>query len=737
MEEPTVLDYVKSRIFFWRGEKIEIPPEDAETLEEWAPIQAPIIDETTSIDKGEYPLRRVIFPKGSSWRLVRVLVTLALALFAQRSLEPPTRSVKTGVLFYFIAAGWLIWSHFVGEWQLTSQSDVKRQKDLLTVRKIGLWLSIPLALIAFVLFGETYFKIFGLTIEFGRFQFSGTNLILWIGAVSGFLFAFWKPDPLALPLKDNLQNIWFQFRTRGINFSPWTLLVIGVFALSSFYRFYQLNQIPAEMFSDHAEKLIDVGNVLDGESSIYFPRNTGREAFQMYLTAAMALIFNTGLSFISLKLGTAFCGLLTLPFIYLLGKEVANRRVGLLAMFLAGVAYWPNVISRVALRFTLYPAFTAPVLYFLIRGLRRQNRNDFILSGIFLGIGLHGYSPYRFVPIVVLIAVGLYLLHRQSKGFRRQTVWNLALVTFSSQLIFLPLLRYVIHDPGMFSSRMLTRMGQVERAYPGDPVIIFLENLWKAITMFWWDNGEIWVHSIPQRPALGIVSAVFFFIGLVLLIIRYIRKRHWLDIFLLVSIPSLMMPSVLSLAFPSENPSLNRTGGALVIVFLIIAMAFDGLLSNLKSSRLAPGGIWLAFGVSAILLVWSASQNYGLVFEQFKQQSWLNSWNTSELGTVIRQFADSSGAQDSAWVVPYPHWVDTRLVGIRAGFPGWDFALWRENIAFTLDDPRAKLFLIKPEDQETIDLVRELYPMGVLRLFESRSEGRDFYMYSVPPTENP
>jgi uncharacterized membrane protein len=108
----------------------------------------------------------------------------------------------------------------------------------------------------------------------------------------------------------------------------------------------------------------------------------------MYLTAAVALIFGTGLSFISLKIGTALAGLVTLPFIYLLGKEVANRRVGLLAMAFAGVAYWPNVISRVALRFALYPLFVAPTLFFLVRGIRRQNSNDFIWAGFALGLAL-------------------------------------------------------------------------------------------------------------------------------------------------------------------------------------------------------------------------------------------------------------------------------------------------------------------------------------------------------------
>ena len=91
------------------------------------------------------------------------------------------------------------------------------------------------------------------------------------------------------------------------------------------------------MVSDHAEKLLDVWDVLHGQTSIFFPRNTGREAIQMYLTAGIIQLFHTGYTFLSLKIGTILAGLLTLPFIYLLGKELANRRVGLLALLFAGI----------------------------------------------------------------------------------------------------------------------------------------------------------------------------------------------------------------------------------------------------------------------------------------------------------------------------------------------------------------------------------------------------------------
>jgi hypothetical protein len=455
----------------------------------------------------------------------------------------------------------------------------------------------------------------------------------------------------------------------------------------------------------------------------------------MYLTAAVARVFGTDLSFLSLKLGTAICGFLTLPFIFLLGKEIADDRVGFLAMFFAGIAYWPNVISRVALRFTLYPTFTAVMLYFLIRGLRRRTRNDFILSGIFLGIGLHGYSPFRFVPIIVVVGVILYLLHPNAQGARKQTIFGLMLLALSSFIVVIPLMRYAVSAPDIFSYRMMTRMGQVERLYPGPPLQIFFDNLWKALIMPIWDNGHIWVHSVPYRPGLGVVSAVFFVIGTLLLLIRYIRKRNWVDLFLIISIPLFVLPSALSLAFPEENPSLNRTGGALIIVFLIIGLAFDAMLRTLQSRRLAPGGVWLSWVLCVFLFTWSGSQNYDLVFNQYATQFRTNAWNTSELGAVIRQFADSAGSQDSAWVIPYPHWVDTRLVGIRAGFPEKDYALWRDNIVETIDDSRPKMYLVKPEDSETIDLLRSLYPTGVLFLYDAYVDGRDFYIYSVPPAE--
>jgi hypothetical protein len=97
-------------------------------------------------------------------------------------------------------------------------------------------------------------------------------------------------------------------------------------------------------------------------------------------------------------LGTALAGWLTLPFLYLFAREFAGRHVGLAAMFLAGIAFWPNLLARTGLRFALLPLFAAPAVYFLVRGLGGQRRNDILLAGLFAGSGCTGTARREWCP---------------------------------------------------------------------------------------------------------------------------------------------------------------------------------------------------------------------------------------------------------------------------------------------------------------------------------------------------
>lgn len=566
--------------------------------------------------------------------------------------------------------------------------------------------------------------------------FTTTNLILWGAAILSYFLAFWINPPR---LADWLAKLAAFVRRPSWSFSidrrrlGDLLLIMGIFLIAIFFKTYQLNQVPPEMNSDHAEKLLDVIDVLNGQTRIFFPRNTGREAFQFYLITLTIKLFGTGISFLSMKIGTVLCGLLTLPFIYRLGKELGSRQAGLIALAFAGIAYWHNVISRLGLRFTLYPFFVAPTLYFLLRGLRRSNRNDFILAGAMLGIGLHSYTPIRILPLVVLTAVALYLLHRQAKGRREITIYRFFILILAALVFFLPLLRYAVDNPAMFALRAFTRLSDWERPLPGPAWIIFLKNLWNAMVMFAWNDGTVWLSSIPYRPALDMITGAFFYLGIALLIIRYTLRRHWQDLFLVLSVPLLMLPSILSLAFPEENPNLSRTAGALVPVFVIVGISIDAFLSSILKKLPPPAGQRLAWGVVIGLFILSGLQNYNLVFRQYRLIYETSSWNTSEMGRVVRAFTETMGSPDNVWHMAYPHWADSRLIGVNAGYPTKDYGILPENLSQTLNQTGAKLFLIYPNDENAVSLLQQMYPTGWLRTYNSSRPGKDFLVFLVPP----
>jgi 4-amino-4-deoxy-L-arabinose transferase-like glycosyltransferase len=721
-EEPSVLDYLKSRLKFWdRGEKISLPAEPAPLREGPVTIpgeekEAPAAALLPQVSVVEQPRQ----PNHWPWRS---LVAVALALLGQRAWEPSShRTVTVGLIFYGLSLAMLVWALRNREWTLSPLPESGNGSDGLKVRMLPLILAIPLSLIAFLTLTGNLFTI--------------ANVTVWVSAIICFVWAFWVPNEKPTHIWPGLRAF-FSRDTWQLKITRWTLLVLVVVTVIAFFRIYNLNGIPSEPFSDHAEKILDVYDVSQGQTHIFFPRNTGREAIQMYLTVVVSWIFGTGLSFLSLKIGTVICGLVTLPYMYLLGQELGGKRLGLLALFFTGIAYWPNVISRVGLRFPLYPLFVAPTLYYLIRGLRRRNRNDFILSGLFLGFGLHGYSPFRIVPIVVVIGVGLYLLHSQSRGSRKQALIWLAVLTLISIIVFLPLARYWVENPEGFSLRAISRLEPTEVPLPGPAWKLFLSNTWNALRMFNWDDGQIWVHSVPYRPALDVVSGALFVVGIFLLLVRYIRQRHWLDLFLLLSVPLLQLPSILSLAFPAENPALNRAGGALVPTFLIVAIALDGLLSGI-ASRMNRRPAAVLTGVVILFLAGTATfQNYDLVFHQYATQYTAGAWNTSEMGTVIKQFEETYGTSESVWIVPYPYWVDTRLPGVWAGIPNRDFALWPEDFRTTLDVKSTKLIMLNVADTEDVDALRQLCPQGVLSTFHSATKiaGKDFFIFFIPPEE--
>ncbi|MCK4741469.1 MAG: glycosyltransferase family 39 protein [Anaerolineales bacterium] len=704
-QEPSVLDWLKSLV---RGRPIPIPEGAVESAIDDPPMQA--LDEEP---QQEAILSTFRF-EASQFRLP---VALLLALAAQFGLERREGSIWISIALYILAAVVIAWGTWSKDFLYKSPPTSNDKASPVTYRPAFLYAALVLSLLTFITSGNNLFNL--------------PTVVFWTASVITILLAFWEGEfPLA--------SWWRRFKSwlgdpnLHISLSGWDLLVLAGFSLSVYFRFYLLDTVPPEMVSDHAEKLLDVVDVVNGKYSIFFPRNTGREALQFYMAAATYKWLGTGISYLTLKIGTVLAGILALPFIYLLGREVGGKRVGLAAMILAGIAYWPNVISRVGLRFPLYPLFVAPAFYYLARGIRTRNRNDFLLCGLVVGMGLHGYSPARVIPIAIAIGIGLYLLHKDSQEQRRVMITLLVVTGLVALIVLMPLVRIAVDRPDEVIYRMATRYGGTERELPGPALQIFFSNIWNGLKMFTWDNGEVWVNSIPHRPALDWVTGALFSLGAVIALTRFVRYRRWIDLFILLSIPILQLPSTLSLAFPAENPATNRAAGAIVPAFILAGLAFAAITDWIETHWKGRQTVGISLVFTGLLLLIAGRLNYHLVFKEYQDLYRRSAWNTSEAGAVIQSFAESIGSYETAHVVAYPHWVDTRLVGINAGQPTRDYAISEEGFADTIFETRPQLFLLHPDDEESLQKLKELHPYARVTEYPNDIEGKNFIILSVP-----
>jgi hypothetical protein len=721
MEEPSLLDYLKSILMPWKYKKLEITPQPAQEEKNGFSeiiLKPELITKSTGEEGISGQAKAVIRaqPLRLPWR---GMIALIFAMLAQISMAPSTdRKWVPGVILLILSFGWLAWSYLTGELQLAElpESHEQLEPTILRVR----YLAIGSILIIF-----SY-------LSFQSLQFSAFNLLLLGIVLVLFIMGF----------QSQHQSLWSWINSQNKRFhgSPWsfsiknsTLGVLAVTTIVLFFRFYRLGSVPPEMNSDHAEKILDVLRILHGYKDIFFASNGGREALIFYLITAFHNLFGLQLNFMILKLVSSLIGLLALPYLYLLGKELGHQRIGLLAVLLAGIAYWPNVVSRFGLRLPFYMFFTAALLYYLTRGLRHGSRNDMIIAGIFLGLSLYGYTADRILPLLVVIGAGLYFLHKRRSDQRLFALDALLVIAVISFVIFIPLLHYIISQPEAFFIRTFSRMSNWERPIESPVLLIFLSNTWRALAMFSWSGGVIWPISIPNYPALSAVSAALFYSGLGLVLIRYLIKRNWEDALLLISIPVLMLPSILSIAFPDENPNLYRTGGAIVPVFLMAGLALDSLMAAIEKGIRDRWGKVLAFFLAVILLGINAAQDSDLVFRQYNQNYLISSWNSSEMGQVARDFIDFFRAPDSVWVVGYPNWVDTRLVANNAGYPGRDYELKTDKIAETTRVSGAKLFMLNPADAANLDALQRLYPEGHLERYISKVQSKDFLIFYVIP----
>nr|MBN1229256.1 glycosyltransferase family 39 protein [Anaerolineae bacterium] len=523
-------------------------------------------------------------------------------------------------------------------------------------------------------------------------------------------------------------------------------------------RFYRLNSLPAEMTSDHVEKLLDSYDVSQGIYHIFFTRNGGREAIQFYFVPLIASLFGTGMSFLSLKLASVLEAVALIPLIIAFGREMVDRETGFYTAALLAISWWHISLSRLALRIVLTPLIFTALLIVLARGIRTGKRKAWVWAGIWMGIGVYAYQALRAAPLVAIAAFAaavagpIYRAVRTGAGAEQETAHNqliasnavsrqalnLACAGLISIAIFVPMLR-VWHDfPEQLWMRVVNRTTNSEVAISGNPGHIFVDNLKDALLMFNKQGDVAWISAVPGEPTMDIITGGLLVLGLVAWVARIRARRDPADGFILLAGLIMLLPSALAIAFPIENPSITRSSGVIPIVFLLAAWPLSLIRQRWKMVFGHKTGLALAAPLLLALVVSAALINYDIYFNDFSVSYQQSALNPGEVAEAVRGVIGEDGTLEGVWLQGWPYWHDYRAIGIEAGDITFHNAILDVPMLLTLinDTPeqfatRPLVFIIHPDDSEARTVLGSYFPHGESVLYPSEIPGKEFYLFVV------
>jgi 4-amino-4-deoxy-L-arabinose transferase-like glycosyltransferase len=325
----------------------------------------------------------------------------------------------------------------------------------------------------------------------------------------------------------------------------------------------------------------------------------------LFVYVAAPFVALLGPTQLALRLPIALVGILTILVTYLLTRELFSEQdkrqaqwTALLAASFLSLSFWHLALNHLSFRANYLPLTELLCFLFFWRAVRTRTVWSYVASGFFLGLSLHTYAAARLLPFVMVIFFGVLLLAREGRNmvlphWRRWLL--LAAVAF---LVAAPLIVFfVIHPEDLFlRTQGLSIFSPA--LHEGDFWGLVTRSAAGNLALFGWQGDPNWLYNIPGRPGLPPIQAVFFWLGLLLCLIRWQRPRY---LFLLIWWLVMLLPSILA---PDPIPHSLRAIGSLPVACILSALAVTEVASFLvrRFHRLrAPVSLSLAILATAYL----------------------------------------------------------------------------------------------------------------------------------------
>lgn len=489
------------------------------------------------------------------------------------------------------------------------------------------------------------------------------------------------------------------------------LIPAAIILVAAFFRLYRLDELPPGLHYDEAFNATMAQRVLAGvERPLYFTEDLTEEPMAIYTASLFFGLF--GASAFSLRLVSAFVGILTVAAVYFCARSFApvpfgegGWGLGLLSAFILAILYWHINFSRLGMEPIFLPLMLTLGIGFLLRAIfhaspvLRGRERGWGLAGLFLALTLYTYKAALFVPIFISAFLLSEIIF--NRAFLRQNARGLAVFFATAVLVFAPLGLYWATHPGEFIERPSTVL-----ATPAT----YIHNALQVGAMFFLHGDENPRSNLPGRAALDPWLAIGFIIGIIVCLARF---KHRVPHLLLIWLGAMVLPSVLT----DFAPHFGRSIAVAPAIALITAYGFTTLAERIftpitrifakNDSRGLAGKIVLTFFV--LLFSFSTFSAFNDYFNIWAART--GQFESFDVGLLsLAQKLRTRPPNETLFLTP----VERDHYTIQFGLQGADANSFNGSYALVLPESGSAgaYGIVTRSDPRTLTRLQKFFPSG-------------------------
>lgn len=239
-----------------------------------------------------------------------------------------------------------------------------------------------------------------------------------------------------------------------MNASSHRFLFIFILILAFILRFYKLGEIPNGLYQDETAIGYNAYSILNTNRDEYgsfmplYFKSFGDYKLPIYVYATVPSVLLFGLTPFSVRLPSAFFGLLTVPFFYLLVRQLSNNKLfAIIAMGLMAINPWHIHYNRATFEVSISLFLFVVGTLFLYDAYFKNKKGFFFLGTICFIMCMYTYNITRLLSPLLFIFTNFIFYDKTSRLKKTETIFTLVV----SFILLFPFLK-TLTSPGGFTS---------------------------------------------------------------------------------------------------------------------------------------------------------------------------------------------------------------------------------------------------------------------------------------------